>query len=152
MTTPSGQISLGNVNAEIGAGGQRSLGDAATRDLAGVQGGQISLSQLHDKSAYVPPVENVEWRYDATMESANNSAGIFVKQNSDGSANALLSWDGVWINDGIEVLFYGDPSGQQWQHPDGRLFRIGAYQQQFPLFVGGPPFTNSYQIGLVTYS
>lgn len=99
-----------------------------------------------------PPVESVEWRYDATFETANNAIGVFVQGNGDGSANALLTWDSVFLNDGISVVFFGDPTGQQWVHPDGRIFRVGAYQQQFPLWVGGPPFTNSYEIGLVTYS
>ena len=145
-----GPISFSQLRTELGGDGPCSI--SSGRGLAEVPEGPLSMSNFFGKSTYTPPVESVEWRYESTFEAVTNAVEVFVKDNGDGSANALLSWDGVFLNDGISVVFFGDPSGQQWQHPDGRLFRVGSYQQQFPLWVGGPPFTNSYEIGLVTYS
>lgn len=60
MTTPvSGSISLTHVLAELqtmnpGRGFPISLGDSDVRQLAGVLSGPISMSDLYNKSAYVP--------------------------------------------------------------------------------------------------
>lgn len=52
MTLPTGQISMAQVNVELGrpAGQRISMGDAAVRALAGLPSGQISMGQLRGKS------------------------------------------------------------------------------------------------------
>ena len=52
MTTPSGQISLNDVNVELGVAGTTtiSMNQTNVRTLAGVPSGQISMSNLQGKS------------------------------------------------------------------------------------------------------
>src|SRR6056300_361459 len=52
MPTPSGQISLDDVNTELGnpAGSQLNMGNADVRALAGVPSGAISMSDLQNKA------------------------------------------------------------------------------------------------------
>ena len=52
MTTPSGQISLNDVNVELGRSGTTTiaLGDSNVRSLAGVASGAISMNNLRGKS------------------------------------------------------------------------------------------------------
>lgn len=56
MTLPAGQISLSQVNGELGRASTASLslGDAAVRSLAGVPAGQIGLSNLQGKTLPAP--------------------------------------------------------------------------------------------------
>jgi len=55
MATPSGTISLSNVNTELGysATALISMNDAAVRSLAGVPSGAISMQNLQNKSSIV---------------------------------------------------------------------------------------------------
>jgi hypothetical protein len=57
MTTPTGNITLGNVAAELGIGLPLTIGDGRCRALAGVPSGPITLGQLRGKSvgAAQPP-------------------------------------------------------------------------------------------------
>lgn len=55
MPTPSGQIAFSQVNAELGVSptsSQANLGSAPFRGLAGVPSGQISMSNLQNKSSF----------------------------------------------------------------------------------------------------
>ena len=73
MTLPTGQISMSQVNVELGRSGtaQISLGESAVRTLAGVASGTISMSNLQGKS-------NVSWSPDGGA-----SAGSPVYLSSD---------------------------------------------------------------------
>lgn len=73
MTLPTGQISMSQVNVELGRSGtaQISLGESAVRTLAGVASGTISMSNLQGKS-------NVSWSPDGGA-----SAGSPVYLTSD---------------------------------------------------------------------
>lgn len=53
MATPTGQIGLYDVRAELNRGGQISLGDGDVRQLAGRPSGQIAMSDLRGKSNYI---------------------------------------------------------------------------------------------------
>jgi len=55
MTTPTGNITLGNVATELGIGLPLTIGDARCRALAGVPSGPITLGQLRGKSVAVTP-------------------------------------------------------------------------------------------------
>lgn len=55
MTTPTGDITLGNVATELGVGLPLTLGDSRVRSLAGVSSGPITLGQCRGKSLYVAP-------------------------------------------------------------------------------------------------
>lgn len=56
MALPSsGNITLGQVAAELGIATPLTLGDSRVRELAGVASGPITLGALRGKSAYTPP-------------------------------------------------------------------------------------------------
>ena len=56
MATPTGTISMSDVNVELSraAGTTISLNDTIVRNLAGVSSGTISMDNLRGKSAYTP--------------------------------------------------------------------------------------------------
>lgn len=77
MTLPVGQISLGEVNVELGlsATAQISLNDAAVRSLAGVPSGAISMSNLQGKSndpTFMASLYSAVWGYYTFVDSSGN--------------------------------------------------------------------------------
>ena len=95
MTTPSGQISLGNVNTELGysATAQISMNDAAVRTLAGVPSGAISMQNLQGKSNRV--TINLVISADTTNYNIfSNKGGTYIAGKSDIT---------VTVNSGIKV-------------------------------------------------
>lgn len=82
MTLPgSGAISLGMVADELGIGLPLSLGDNRVRALAGNVLGQISMTGLYGKSAYIP----------MTLAVSNGSGGPASSDNSGGSVNGTAA-------------------------------------------------------------
>ena len=55
-TTPTGQISIGDINTELGIIGERGLGDTDGRVLAGVPSGEISLDDYRGKSNVITEI------------------------------------------------------------------------------------------------
>lgn len=77
MTLPAGQISLGEVNTELGlsATATISLNDAAVRSLAGVPSGAISMSNLQGKSNnpfFFASLASDVYGYDISIDSSGN--------------------------------------------------------------------------------
>ena len=145
MTTPSGQISLGSVNAEVGAGGQRSLGDGTTRGLAGIPDGQISLSQLRDKSSYVP-TEHIEYKYDITPGNAPYYVdNVYTEQG----ATILAAWD-VAISDPANLQVAQIAEGFRFTGIDGGNYIVGPFVREQLLM--GTKVYDEYQIGKITIS
>lgn len=60
MTTPTGNITLGDVAIELGIALPLTLGDSRVRTLAGKPSGDITLGDLRGKSAYSPPSVTVD--------------------------------------------------------------------------------------------
>lgn len=148
MTTPSGQISLGSVNAEMAVGGQRSLGDATTRGLAGIPAGQISLSKLKDKSNAPPtPTEQIEWRY---MIDTTNVEPDFLVSVYENSFTTKFTWNSTAINDG-SLVTSGNPTGTRITGADGQVFEIGQFKENWYGLINQPTkVTNKmYEIGRV---
>jgi len=53
-TTPTGEISVGDIHTELGTAGERSLGQADGRELAEVPTGVISMSDYRGKTSRSP--------------------------------------------------------------------------------------------------
>jgi hypothetical protein len=108
MTLPVGQISLGQVNTELGLSATTliSLNQASVRTLAGVPSGQIAMSNLQGKSnttffistflatGYQPPVAGIALGDSNSLYIVfNASSYATVKSTSDG----VLSWQSQYF-------------------------------------------------------
>lgn len=82
MTLPTGQISMSQVNVELGRSGtaQISLGESAVRGLAGVASGTISMSNLQGKS-------NVSWSPDG----GTSGPGVTLTDYGSGGSDATIT-------------------------------------------------------------
>lgn len=60
MTTPTGDITLGDVAVELGIALPLTLGDSRVRALAGKPSGDITLGDVRGKSAYSPPTASID--------------------------------------------------------------------------------------------
>jgi len=85
MTTPSGQIAISDVNAELGLAYNRansSLNDTAVRTLALVPSGQISMSNLQSKSntftLTIGDAQNGNLRSIANAYGYNNQPKVYL--------------------------------------------------------------------------
>lgn len=83
MTTPTGDITVGQVAAELGIGLPLTLGDSRVRALAGVASGPISLGQLRGKSAYTPP--------SVSVDTASINVFEYVQNDMNGYASGSLT-------------------------------------------------------------
>lgn len=105
MTTPSGTISLSDVNVELGypSATTISLNDAEVRGLAGVPSGEISMSDLQNKSntyefTISSPVANGNLNTLATQAGWDGSTkyvatidtGVYIYSTSPGSPGLIV--------------------------------------------------------------
>ena len=101
----SGQISLNDVNVELGNSGtaQIGLGDTDVRDLFGIASGEIEIADGYGASAVTKP-------------SALNYSPLRQKQNSTGKTTT-----------DVPLVKYWDPAGKNV--PEGRYFGVygGAF-------------------------
>lgn len=144
-----GAISFSQLRAELGGDGAISMGSG--RGLAEVPEGPLAMSNFFGKSTYVPPVENIEWRYNSTSDVIIDGVDHFI--NQDGSPTILCFWwDAVPVFGDFSTspLFAGDPVGYRATAPDGRIFQVGAYKTTYNLF--GDPLYHEYEIGRVYYT
>lgn len=109
MTTPSGQISLNDVNVELGFPGTTtiSMNQSDVRTLAGVPSGAISMQNLQGKSnIFIYTISSnttnlnlrsaavsAGWNQTIPVQATINS-GVYVYSNSTGSY--ALTIDGSW--------------------------------------------------------
>lgn len=92
MTTPSGTISLSNVNTEFGLAATTliSMNDANVRTLAGAPTGAISMMNLQNKS------------WNRTLTGVQSAAGCYSAQGGfavDFSSGSITLTMGVWPTD-----------------------------------------------------
>ena len=94
MTLPTGQISMSQVNVELGLSStaQISLNDSAVRSLAGVASGQISMDNLRGKSAGGTFTPNGGTSSGSPLYIANNSATSAVTATITCSASATWTY------------------------------------------------------------
>ena len=99
MTTPTGDITLGDVAAELGVALPLTLGDSRVRALAGKPEGDITLGDVRGKSAYISPslstndmAEGFTFADNGMLESASASVTIIV---SGGEAPFSWSWSRI---------------------------------------------------------
>ena len=93
MTTPSGQISLNDVNVELGKSGTTliSLGASDVRGLAGIASGQISMNNLRGVSGTV----NISYTFSSTTADASLNLSA-ISGYSAGKSNITVT-----INSGV---------------------------------------------------
>lgn len=133
MTTPSGQISLNDVNVELGLAGTTtiSMNQANVRALAGVPSGAISMQNLQNKSSRVSASATISANTsNYTLNTAkapgyvagktdmvlNINSGVIVSSSSTGTAALIVdtSWnaaDTVRINNSGVILGRGGNGG-----------------------------------------
>jgi len=133
MATPSGTISLNNVNVELGLAGTTtiSMNQANVRALAGVPSGAISMQNLQNKSSRVSASATISANTsNYTLNTAkapgyvagktdmvlNINSGVIVSSSSTGTAALIVdtSWnaaDTVRINNSGVILGRGGNGG-----------------------------------------
>lgn len=82
MALPTGDITLGQVAAALGAGLPLTLGDSRVRALADIQSGPITLGALRGKSSYTPP--------SVSVDPASIDVFEFVQNGTNGYASGSL--------------------------------------------------------------
>lgn len=133
MATPSGTISLNNVNVELGLAGTTtiSMNQANVRALAGVPSGAISMQDLQNKSNRITVTATISANTsNYTLNTAkapgysagktdmilNINSGVIVSSSSTGTAALIVdtSWnaaDTVRINNSGVILGRGGNGG-----------------------------------------
>jgi hypothetical protein len=133
MPTPSGQISLNDVNVELGLAGTTtiSMNQANVRALAGVPSGAISMQNLQNKSNRVTITTTIAANtvnYTVSTDKAsgyiagktdfilNINSGVFVSSSTTGTAAMIVntSWnaaDTVRINNSGTIIGRGGNGG-----------------------------------------
>ena len=118
MTTPaSGQISISNISTELGRASTAttSLGETASRNLAGVASGQISMSNFYGKSSnfvFTPTISANTANYNL------KSAAIAAGWNQTSPLQATVT-----INSGVYV--YSTSTGS-YAFQTGSTFPAGS--------------------------
>lgn len=110
MTTPTGDITLGDVAAELGVALPLTLGDSRVRALAGKPEGDITLGDVRGKSAYTAPslstndmAEGFTFADNGVLENASASATITVY-----GGEAPFSWSWSRISGASQIIGSGD--------------------------------------------
>ena len=109
MTTPTGDITLGDVAAELGIALPLTLGDSRVRALAGKPTGDITLGDLRGRSAYSPPsvttdstyLEQFEFGQGGTSGYASVAGSLTI---TGGEAPFTVSWARV---SGLQISVSG---------------------------------------------
>jgi len=114
MTTPTGTIRMSDVNVELGRPSNQPirLSDSAVRNLAGVPGGTIRLSNLRGKSSYTPMTVTTYADYRSYMSTSSGgtaSASPSVSV-SGGSGGYSYSWSFISNPSGCSMSAGSAPS------------------------------------------
>lgn len=107
MTLPLGQISMSQVNVELGlsATAQLDMNNAALRSLAGVPSGQISMSNLQGKSGGLTLVQNVSGTSSLVYPTIQQKDIVLVQSKyfAVGTRTQPPGLPAAWTN-GVQIL------------------------------------------------
>lgn len=146
MTTPTGQISLADVNTELGYSSTAQIGmnDSAVRTLAGVPSGAISMQNLQGKSNRV----SISYTYSANTANASLDLSTISGYSSGKSDITVTVNSGVYLyatstsNYGLNLT--GGASGDTLT-----IVNNGYIMGQGGIGGGGSGATASYQLPTV---
>jgi hypothetical protein len=113
MTLPAGQISLGEVNVELGLSSTTtiSLNQASVRTLAGVPSGQIAMSNLQGKSNASNFIASL---YDSSAALATTSA-FFATASSSSAIYVVGQNEQPATNNYLTVASYTPAGSLNWK-------------------------------------